>query len=992
MKTSKSSVSDSSSTYPLSSGPSDAISSYAPNTSAYQNPPPPRPSYPPTSQPLHSGSEIQREGYPTGPSLSNSGYSQQNPPYHYHQQGITRTQVPPMQGNAGYPSTSSHYGPPPSASADPTNTGSSYIRPGSRGTNDRESGSNEPFSSDISANSSNNNRDHPQSYRPSGPNIPPHMSQSPSQPVPVPPYNRGKHIPPQPPSSSGQPTTTQGTYSMPNSREQIESTTMFPPSSSNQPPSSTSPIRPSYMPSRHESPQSSAYQMPPISSAPPNSGYTPQRPAPHPNSSYYYNQQSPQHPSQSSMMMNRPRPPPGYMTNNGYPPTGSPFPQGAVPGQAPTNIPSGASVPGGQHQPWSRDGMQFRGYPPQNGPSGTEYPPMYHNSMNRMPGPGRAGEMNRMYPPGQMAGVPNMPPKTHSAHLARLLCSSPSLPGSPTPNNLPPSLTPQMTASQHSGTNFGPQPQVMKKEMAFPPGTVEASQPLLIKHRKLSPKDLPQVDPWRLMMSLKSGLLAETTWALDILTVLVSHDNTYLFFGLPHLPGLLDTLLEHYKKCLNEIFEDIVKDSELGVGRSIKNLEQNRKKKWYEVCSYDDGCDLEPEVKRLNGASDVKEEEKEEEKEGGEEEDGLMDWDEVSCKMEMFKDIPKNDQYLRMLRSSMNYTLKSRVGKSVKFEETETLFSTDFDKKWDRLHAGFKVEREHWRKGFSESTDHILTHFEPKEKPIKLVKLIKHRRRKASDPVSKCDEKPAVSPHPSDCKDENLLRSQELAESIKHENSKNFAVNCIHKTSTASFNKDKGLSRRKVNDKSSHGISDKPRQTSPTLAMNEDATHEKPHDFSSSSSSSSSPSNMSKSMNHSNSSNNKVEAACVSQPGTNKKKRVITDPANFDELEEEVDSEIGSPLHPVYDYCDSLARRCLCISTLIRNLSFVPMNDVEMSKHAGLLLVLGRLLKIGHTHNLKKRSFEKPDKAMENEQPQVNRYSYLILCVFKHSNFLVFSR
>lgn len=56
-------------------------------------------------------------------------------------------------------------------------------------------------------------------------------------------------------------------------------------------------------------------------------------------------------------------------------------------------------------------------------------------------------------------------------------------------------------------------------------------------------------------MALKSGLLAETTWALDILNILLFDDNCIAYFGLQHMPGLLDLLLEHFQKSLTDIFD-----------------------------------------------------------------------------------------------------------------------------------------------------------------------------------------------------------------------------------------------------------------------------------------------------------------------------------------------------------------------------------------------------------------------------------------------------
>ena len=50
------------------------------------------------------------------------------------------------------------------------------------------------------------------------------------------------------------------------------------------------------------------------------------------------------------------------------------------------------------------------------------------------------------------------------------------------------------------------------------------------------------------MMALRSGGLMESTWALDALSVLLFDDHTVVYFGLKHLPGLLDVLLEHFTK------------------------------------------------------------------------------------------------------------------------------------------------------------------------------------------------------------------------------------------------------------------------------------------------------------------------------------------------------------------------------------------------------------------------------------------------------------
>jgi AT-rich interactive domain-containing protein 1 len=57
-------------------------------------------------------------------------------------------------------------------------------------------------------------------------------------------------------------------------------------------------------------------------------------------------------------------------------------------------------------------------------------------------------------------------------------------------------------------------------------------------------------------MSLKSGLLAESTWAIDALNILLYDDNTIAYFNLKHFPGLLNILIEHFLKCLKLIFNE----------------------------------------------------------------------------------------------------------------------------------------------------------------------------------------------------------------------------------------------------------------------------------------------------------------------------------------------------------------------------------------------------------------------------------------------------
>ena len=58
------------------------------------------------------------------------------------------------------------------------------------------------------------------------------------------------------------------------------------------------------------------------------------------------------------------------------------------------------------------------------------------------------------------------------------------------------------------------------------------------------------------MMSLRGGLLAETTWALDTINIMLADDQTHTYFRLKQMPGLLPALVDVYLKCLSQLFEE----------------------------------------------------------------------------------------------------------------------------------------------------------------------------------------------------------------------------------------------------------------------------------------------------------------------------------------------------------------------------------------------------------------------------------------------------
>lgn len=73
-------------------------------------------------------------------------------------------------------------------------------------------------------------------------------------------------------------------------------------------------------------------------------------------------------------------------------------------------------------------------------------------------------------------------------------------------------------------------------------------------------------------------------------------------------------------------------------------------------------------------------------------------------------------------------------------------------------------------------------------------------------------------------------------------------------------------------------------------------------------------------------------------------------------LEDEPRSWDEAPLSTAAAWQDALAKRCVCVSNIVRSLSFIPGNDAEMSRHPGLVLVLGKLVLLHHEHPERKRA------------------------------------
>lgn len=568
---------------------------------------------------------------------------------------------------------------------------------------------------------------------------------------------------------------------------------------------------------------------------------------------------------------------------------------------------------------------QPKGYAPADYPHGQSYPPSTHSQHHLL---------NSQYPPSNVQppqakeNYPNaneflsnsflnnynkqstsstISHRPQAAFDQKPTTMMPPPPAQPSggPSSFPYSTTTAISSSSpavahptppHPQSHQPMVPAIRSRDHRYFGETVELVRPVFEKRKRMTAKDIAQVDPWKLMMSLKSGLLAETTWALDVLSILLHDDSTYLYFGLQHLPGLLELLLEHFKIYLSEIFKDLFKDIEIENRRLANGLATDDEPSFEEAFvrsvleaneKFKEKHNLQPEkaVVLENGPSAGKE-----------------SAEERSCKMRKSKRIKldtlsyQTENKQLVLSKCENYTLKNRNGVPVYFvEDHDSLFINDMCKRWDKSNR--KLPRaDHWKKTFFSSTDFIQRTLQPPESSLQFARKPKSSRAEAS-PVT----------------GNGLTGNRLISNGLTgNENSSN-----VGSVSSLDESSNRPQNGHQSDPEEHNGNSCYPRFR---------------------------------------------EMVQV--------KRFLEDHEN------EVYLRDSPPLCSLDDYRESIAQKCICFSTLIRNLSFVPGNDVQFSRNTALLLILGRLLLLHHDH-LEKKSTSKMsltalDSLFNEDEPDAN--------------------
>lgn len=496
---------------------------------------------------------------------------------------------------------------------------------------------------------------------------------------------------------------------------------------------------------------------------------------------------------------------------------------------------------------------------------------------------------------------------------------SPMMRGPPVPQQHPqqrnkqmPMMPPQQGGKPMPGGQFMPQNNaVTKRDIIFPADSVEGTVPVYYRRKRITKGDIGPVDPWRIFMALRSGLLVESTWALDVINILLFDDSSVQYFGLAHLPGLLNLLLDHFQKGLGDMFES--KDK----GHSLNELVGKKHSAIMEKGEEDQEDDDEPRIKKE-----------------------VVD---LGC----VKEVPDPSQRTVIFRSTTNYTMTTRKGVPVKFNNNsgeEDLFVTDDKRTWD-LDSDRKAQLlsttggDPWTYGHTDINPHdfLMGCFKAEMVNIPFARFIKK-------------EKKTVKSEP----DSDLTAETETDASAK---TKDHSVDSVE-PEVVSKKTAKGRTSRKGRSSSPNKVVEVKQEPTESVTRLNGPTSE-------------AAATQDKKKRLVPSAKDVVQATVNGDDETEQEMDIdddeadknlfnlsdsIRDPARvlkrrrMSDYEDECYTRDEASLYLVNESQDCLARRCVGISNILRNLSFVPGNELEFANSPAFLSVLGKLLLIHHTH------------------------------------------
>nr|XP_015833030.1 PREDICTED: trithorax group protein osa isoform X3 [Tribolium castaneum] len=574
----------------------------------------------------------------------------------------------------------------------------------------------------------------------------------------------------------------------------------------------------------------------------------------------------------------------------GGPPTNKNMPP---PGPQPTRrhpdfVKDQQTYPFGQQRPhiyaWSNNN-QYR--PPQQyGASGG--PQVGTQQWNQGGRPAAGGQWDR-YPSGNQG---YQPPQSGQGQWSSIPApgvgqNPPLRPplGGPRPGKpftmMPPQGGKGNQATTLSNSSYS-QSQLPKREITFPPDSVEATLPVLYRRKRLCRADIGQVDPWRIIMCLRSGLLSESTYALDILNVLLYDDSSVGYFGLNQWPGLLDILIEHFQKALSDIFdgpyprEEKPDESDVDLGGVVTPIDPNKKSV--------------------------------------------------------------------LLQNTNNYTFVTRKGYPVKMiDRSEEIFIQDHQKDWDVKGdaTGASILAEMTTDPWQSRTDHILPTFQAEFGRIPFHRRLedkkkdrnsnnKNNSRESIEERQRTPSPPDEAPPPPKTSDKKR-RTKTLSDvisRIKKDSSSTEANGVLTLETTTVTVTEKVKAEVVVNCEEQ------------SVDLNAGSVNGECGKDNTSSSNSSGPQ--------------------VRDPVGRLKRRRSLD------CEDEAYTRDEASLVLITESQDNIGKRCVCISNILRSLTFIPGNESEFSRSSTFLAIVGKLLLLHHEHpprTQKTRNYDREEDA-----------------------------
>lgn len=386
-------------------------------------------------------------------------------------------------------------------------------------------------------------------------------------------------------------------------------------------------------------------------------------------------------------------------------------------------------------------------------------------------------------------------------------------------------------------------------------------------------------------MSLRSGLISESTWALDVLSILLHDDFTASAFGLSHVPGLLEVVLEHLRRCLIEIFG----------AEHFGDLERFVPRK-----------EVLPETKYTPETVSVK---------------GMM--------LEKYQEVGK-------LPSDKIEPEEPDQNDSVMFE------SSVID----------------WQMGHGDTTVHIITHMASEDSGFherqffgKNLDVLKRKRPKSD----KCVAKGLLKIEGSKLHSGNsikLEKTMEVAQSVDTKTNCDDFIGESESNVIANSRNPEEFENEKLLGLAN---SEKDCANPSSLAVGLSTVCSSEYRNDKSSDEPEKERNCDASLKKGTLHQNSFEVGLSTAFRSDGIQLFSCN--HLDSLKQmygEMGEEVVQPEETLIRCWDEskveVARRCLCLSNILRNLSLISGNEVEMSRHRGLVLVLSRLLLLHHYH------------------------------------------